>query len=196
MGLSIFGVSTAGKEAGIRQLETAAAKGKNASTDAKMVLSVIYSREKRYDDALRMMTDLHTAYPRNFLFEMAKASTYGKMKRYDDARRTYQQVLSKIESKKDGYEHIRVGKVYFLLGIDDIHAEQFERAVDDFSRVTGGKDATPDEKGDAHMWVGKIYDSKKDRSHALEQYEAILTLDCRSELKTEAQKYKRRAWGE
>jgi tetratricopeptide (TPR) repeat protein len=194
--VGVFGISGAGKDAGIQNLETAAAKGKNASTDAKMVLSVIYSREKRYDDALRIMTDLHSRYPRNFLFEMAQASTYGKMRRYDDANRTYHQVVTNIQAKKDGYERIRIERVYFLLGEDDVHSEHFDVAVDDFSRVTTGKNATPDEKATAHMWIGKIFDSKKDRTHALQQYDAILMLDCSVELKAEAQRYKRRAWGD
>ncbi len=194
--VGVFGISGAGKDAGIQNLETAAAKGKNASTDAKMVLSVIYSREKRYDDALRIMTDLHSRYPRNFLFEMAEASTYGKMRRYDDSNRTYHQVLTNIQAKKDGYERMRIERVYFLLGEDDIHSEHFDVAVEDFSRVTTGKNATPDEKAKAHMWIGKIFDSKKDRTHALQQYDAILMLDCSVELKAEAQRYKRRAWGD
>jgi len=194
--VGVFGISGAGKDAGIQNIETAAAKGKNASTDAKMVLSVIYSREKRYDDALRIMTELHSRYPRNFLFEMAQASTYGKMRRYDDANRTYHQVLANIQARKDGYERIRIERVYFLLGEDDVRSEHFDVAVEDFSRVTTGTNATPDEKAKAHMWIGKIFDSKKDRTHALQQYDAILMLDCSVELKAEAQRYKRHAWGD
>jgi tetratricopeptide (TPR) repeat protein len=196
LAVSVFGISGAGKDAGIENLETAAAKGKNASTDAKMVLSVVYSREKRYEDALRIMTDLHSRYPRNFLFEMAEASTYGRMKRWDDAIRTYQHVLTNIQSKKDGYEKIRIERVYFLLGEDDIHSEHFDLAMEDFNRVTSGKNATPDEKAKSYMWIGKIFDSQKDRTRALQQYDAILTLDCSVELKAEAQRYKRHAWGE
>ena len=194
--VGVFGISGAGKDAGIQNLETAAAKGKNASTDAKMVLSVIYSRERRYDDALRVMMELHSRYPRNFLFEMAEASTYGKMGRYDDANRTYHHVLTNIQAKKDGYERVRIERVYFLLGEDDVHGDRFDVALEDFSRVTTGKNATPDEKARAHMWIGKIFDSKKDRTHALQQYDAILMLDCSVELKAEAQRYNRRAWGD
>src|SRR5215475_13827127 len=118
------------------------------------------------------------------------------MRRYDDATRKYHHVLTNIEVKKDGYERIRIERVFFLLGEDDVRNEHFDVAVEDFSRVTTGKDATPDEKAKAHMWIGKIFDSKKDRTHALQQYDAILTLDCSVELKAEAQRYKRRAWGE
>ena len=194
--IGMFGVSTAGKEAGIQQLQLAAAKGKNNSTDAKMVLGVIYSREKRYDDALKTMSDLHAKYPRNFLFELAVASTYGKMKRWDDAVRTYEQVLTKVEGKRDGYDRIRVEKVYYLLGTSNVDRSQFEKAVDNFGHVTSGSQATPDEKAGAYLWVGKINDTKKDRKQALQQYDAILGLNCSPELKAEAQKYKRRPFGE
>jgi tetratricopeptide (TPR) repeat protein len=194
--VGLFGISGAGKESGIQQLEVAAAKGKTASTDAKMVLAVIYSREKRYDDALRIMSDLHTRYPRNFLFELAKASTYGKMKRWDDAVWTYQQVLDKIQSRKDGYERVRAEKIYYSLATSNVERLQFETAVEDFSHVVAGKDATPDEKAGAYLWMGKIFDTKKDRPRAVQQYDAVLGLDCGSDLKDEALKYKRRPFGE
>src|SRR5262249_55769717 len=144
--VGLFGIRSAGKEAGIQQLEIAAAKGRRASTDAKMVLAVIYSREKRYDDAVRMMTELHAKYPRNFLFELAKASNYRKMKRWDDAAATYEQVLAKTESKQYGYERIRVEKIYYLLGTSNVERFQFEKAVDAFSHVVSGTNAIPDEK--------------------------------------------------
>jgi tetratricopeptide (TPR) repeat protein len=194
--ISLFGVSGAGKEAGIQQLQLAAAKGKFASTDAKMVLAVIYSRERRYDDALRMMNDLHAKYPRNFLFELAKASTYSKMKRFDDAVHTYEQVLDKVQSKKDGYEHIRAEKIYFSLATSNVDRNQFETAVEDFSRVVAGKNATPDEKAMSYLWMGKIFDTKKDRPRAVQQYDAVLGLDCGSDLKDEALRYKRRPFGD
>ena len=196
IGLGLFGITTAGKDAGIQQLETAAAKGKNSQTEARMILSVIYSRERRYDDALRMMSQLHANYPRNFLFELAQASTYNKMKRWDDADRIYQQVLTKIHSSTDGYDRVRVERVYYLLGNNDIQAEQFERAIEDFSRVTSGKNAAPDEKAGAHIWIGKILDSKRDRQQAVQQYEAVLGLNCSPDLRAEALKYKQRPFGQ
>ena len=52
--LAPFGIRGNGKDAGIRSIETAAAQGKQVSTEAKMVLIVVYNREKRYDQALRL----------------------------------------------------------------------------------------------------------------------------------------------
>jgi tetratricopeptide (TPR) repeat protein len=193
--LAPFGIRGAGKDAGIRQLEAAAAKGKTASTDARMVLTVVYAREKKYDEALRLINELHGKYPRNFLFELAKASIYGKMKKWDDAVHVYEQVLAKVHAKKDGYDRLREARVYSFLGSADIDRMQFEKAGDDFAHVVSIKDATPNEKANAYLWMGKIFDSKKDRTSAVQQYDLLLGLDCDPGLKSEAQKYKRRPYG-
>ncbi len=194
--LGILGIRGGGKDAGIRQLEIAAAKGKNASTDAKMVLVVVYNREKKYEQALRLIEELHAKYPRNFLFEMAKASIYGKMKRWDDAVRAYEQVLAKLQGKKDGYERLRSDKVYYSLGTGNVERGQLDSAIDAFTHIVQSKDATPNEKGDAHLWLGRIYDSRKERPKALQQYDAILALNCHPDMKAEAQRYKRRPYGQ
>src|SRR5262249_48328952 len=187
-----LGIRSAGKEVGINQLETAARKGKNTSTDARMVLIVIYNREKRYDDALRIVNDLHAKYPRNFMFELAKASTYGKMKRWDDAVQTYEGILAKAEGKKDGYERLAAYKVYYPLGTSTMERLQFNLAVDALTHVAKSEDASADEKASGYLGIGKIYDSAGQRSRALQQYDAILALDCDPALKSQAEQFKRK----
>ena len=189
--LGVFGIRGAGKEAGIHQLETAAAKGKSASIDARMLLVVIHTREKNYDQALMLTKELHAKYPRNFLFELAEGIIYGKMKRWDDAAYLYEQILANIEAKRNGYDRLRQGKVFYQLAISDVERLQFDQATDAFTHVTLSKDSPPDEKASAYLWLGKIYDSKNDRTKALQQYDSVLGLNCDSELKTEAQRYKR-----
>jgi outer membrane protein assembly factor BamD (BamD/ComL family) len=193
--LAPLGIRSAGKDAGILELETAASKGRIASTDARMVLAVVYVREKKYDEALKLISDLHGRYPRNFLFELAKGSIYGKMMKGDDAVRVYEDVLAKVHAKKDGYERLREGRVYTLLGNANIDRMQFEKAGEEFAHVVASRDATMDEKGSAYLWMGKIYDSKKDRASAVKQYDLLLKLDCDPNLKAEAQKFKRRPYG-
>jgi tetratricopeptide (TPR) repeat protein len=193
--LAPFGIRGAGKDVGIQQLETAATKGKLASTDARMVLAVVYSREKKYDQALRLISELHAKYPRNFLFELAKASIYGKMKKWDDSVHVYEEILAKVHAKENGYERLRVARVYSFLGTANIDRMQFEKAGEEFAHVVSSKDATMDEKGNAYLWMGKIFDSKKDRATAVRQYDLLLKLDCDPSLKAEAQKYKRKAYG-
>jgi tetratricopeptide (TPR) repeat protein len=187
-----LGIRSDGKDVGIQQLETAAAKGKNSATDARMMLIIVYNREKRYDEALKNVTELHERYPRNFIFELAQANTYGKLKRWDDAIRTYEKILAKIEEKKDGYERLAAYKVHYSIGTANVERYQFETALTNFDHVVQMKEASPNAKGNAYLWMGKIYDSNGRREQALKQYDAILGLNCDSELKSQAQQFKRK----
>jgi len=190
--LSLLGFRSAGKEIGIEQLETAAAKGKSVGTDARMMLIVVYNRERRYEKAINFATELHNRYPRNFIFELARASIYGKMKRWDDALRTYQEVLAKVEEKKNGYERLAAYRVQHSLGTTNIERHQFESAISNFDHVVKFKDSPPDAKASALLWMGKIHDSAGRRAQALQQYDAILALNCNSEFKSQAQQFKKR----
>lgn len=187
-----LGIRSAGKDLGIQQLETAAAKGKNTATDARMLLIVVYNREQKYDRALEIANELHQRYPRNFLFELAKASTYRKMKRWDDAVNTYEQVLAQAEGHKNGYERLAAHKVYYALGTSNVERLKFDLAMEDFRHVVQEKEAPPNDKGGAYLWMGKMYDTSGKRDLAVQQYDAILALNCDANLKSEAQQYKRR----
>jgi hypothetical protein len=188
------GIRSAGKDVGIRQLETAATKGKLVSTDAQMMLIVVYNREQRYDQALKIVNALHARYPRNFIFHMTKASIYGKMKRWNDAAETYEQILTKVDAKRDGYERLARHRVYYSLGTSNVERHQFQAALDAFAHVTTFKEAPDNDKAGAHLWMGKIYDSGGQRAQALKQYDAILALQCDSELKSQARDYKKKAF--
>jgi len=190
--LLLLGLRSAGKDVGIQQLETAATKGKTTATDARMTLMVVYTRERKYEQALQMAKELHTRYPRNFIFEMAEASTYGKMKRWDDAVRTYEQILGKVVGHKDGYERLAANKVYYSLGTSNVERLQLDPALESFRHVVGDKDASDDDKANSYLWMGKIYDSRGERDQALRQYDAILGLNCDSNTKSQAQQFKRR----
>jgi tetratricopeptide (TPR) repeat protein len=194
--LAPFGVRSAGKEAGIQELEKAATNGKLAATDAKMILTVVYTREKQYDQALQIYEGLHARYPGNYAIRLAEASVYGRMQKWDEADRIYQEILEKSVAKKDGYDRLRQARVFYALGANDIAGQQFEKAIDAFGRVVSSTDATQEEKARAYLWLGKLFDTKKDRTKAVEQYDALLTLNCSTDLKTEALRYKRRPYGE
>jgi tetratricopeptide (TPR) repeat protein len=192
--LKPFGISSDGKDLGIQQIETAAAKGKTASTDARMMLIVVYNREKRYDQALQILDSLHTRYPRNFVFHLGKATTYGKMKKWDEAVKTYHEILAKVERKQDGYERLAPHKVYYSLGTSQMELHQFDEAMQSFDKVTRIKESPPDDKAGSHLWIGKMLDSSGRRAEALKHYDAVLAINCDDDLKSEARKYKRNAF--
>ena len=73
----LFFVGVSGdKQRGIQFAETVAQSGERASSDAKIVLIVMYRREKRYADARRAVEDLSHSFPRNYILPLEIASLY------------------------------------------------------------------------------------------------------------------------
>jgi hypothetical protein len=64
-----------GKERGIQMLEQTAAAGGESRADAMFALVLLYNREHRYDDAMRVLGDLRREYPRNRLVILESAAT-------------------------------------------------------------------------------------------------------------------------
>jgi len=64
-----------GKERGIELLERAVAGSGEARTDAMFALVLVYNRERRFDDALRVLRQLRESYPRNRLVVLEQGAT-------------------------------------------------------------------------------------------------------------------------
>ena len=75
------------REKGIQQIEDAAAYGGDNQTEARFALILLYNREKRYDDALKVLAALRERYPRNRLVWLESGSTCLRAGRAADAER-------------------------------------------------------------------------------------------------------------
>jgi tetratricopeptide (TPR) repeat protein len=64
-----------GKEKGLRLIEETAATAGENRTDAEFALVLLYNREKRYDDAMRVLGNLRRRYPRNRLVVLEAGAT-------------------------------------------------------------------------------------------------------------------------
>ncbi len=189
--LGFGGIRGGNKEGGIEQLEYAAELGDRASANAKMVLVVVYNREKEYEKALTLLEDLHARYPRNFLLELAKASVYERMKAWSRSIEVYEFVLGKVTTGEDDYDRLEPESVLFKIGEASVHSSRNDRALEAFAGVVGSETAGDDLKGRAFLWMGKIYDSRQQRAEAIRQYNAILMLDCSEDLKREARDFRK-----
>jgi Flp pilus assembly protein TadD len=76
-----------GKEKGIKQIEEAAAYGGDNQTEARFALILLYNREKRYDEALKVLASLRERYPRNRLVWLESGSTSLRAGRAGEAER-------------------------------------------------------------------------------------------------------------
>jgi len=64
-----------GKERGIRMVEETAEGGRENRTDAQFALVLLYNRERRFDDAMRVLAELRKRYPRNRLVVLEQGAT-------------------------------------------------------------------------------------------------------------------------
>ena len=64
-----------GKEKGLHMIEETAAVGGENRTDAEFALVLLYNRERRYDDAMRVLGNLRKRYPRNRLVLLEAGAT-------------------------------------------------------------------------------------------------------------------------
>jgi tetratricopeptide (TPR) repeat protein len=73
-----------GKERGIQMIEQAAGDPRS-SIDARSALMILYNREGRYDDALRLTRELAAEVPRNRLFVLEEGATAIRAGKYAEA---------------------------------------------------------------------------------------------------------------
>jgi len=64
-----------GKEKGLHLIEETATAGGENRTDAEFALVLLYNRERRYDDAMRVLGNLRKRYPRNRLVLLEAGAT-------------------------------------------------------------------------------------------------------------------------
>jgi tetratricopeptide (TPR) repeat protein len=74
-----------GRERGVRMLEETVARGGESRTDALFALILVFNREKRYDDALRVLKELRSLHPRNRLVVLEAGSTALRAGRFEQA---------------------------------------------------------------------------------------------------------------
>jgi tetratricopeptide (TPR) repeat protein len=74
-----------GKERGLRMVEETAEGGRENRTDAQFALVLLYNREKRYEDAMRVLAELRRRYPRNRLVVLEAGATATRANRPAEA---------------------------------------------------------------------------------------------------------------
>ena len=85
-----------GRERGLQLIEQAAEYRGDNQVDARLALTLLYNREQRYDDALRQLTMLQQAYPRNRLLWLESGSTLLRAGKPADAERVLNEGIGRL----------------------------------------------------------------------------------------------------
>lgn len=167
-----------GREQGVKLVEHAAGAVSDVQTNARFTLIVIYNREARYEDALRVIEQLQARYPRNRLLWLEQGTTALRAGRFESARSAIEQGLLKgaVDPRPRAFgEEARWRYAYgaALVGLRD--RAKAEREL----RTVLALEAPRWLHGRARKELGKLADLAGDRPTALSQYRAAERL-CRA----------------
>ena len=165
-GIAGFG---GGKDRGLRMVEEAAAFESDVQTNALFALIVIYNREGRYDEALRVITRLQGTYPRNRLLWLERGSTSLRAGRGTDARTALEEGLAILAKDPRPHAFGEDARWRWAHGASLILSGRTEPA-DRELRQALALEGPAWLRGRAHRELGKVEDLRGDRAAAIEHY--------------------------
>jgi tetratricopeptide (TPR) repeat protein len=158
-----------GRERGMAMLEEAAAYPSDIRADARVALVIIYNREQRYADAMRVLEGLERDYPRNRLLWLSAGST--ELRAGHAARAV--QVLDEGYAKLSGDSRPRMFGEEALWRYERGAALVALRRVDAAERELRaglGGDARDWVRGRLRLELGKLSDLAGNRPQARDHY--------------------------
>jgi len=165
-GLAGFG---GGRERGLRLVEEAASFPSDVQANARFTLIVIYNREQRYDDALRVIRELQQRYPRNRLLWLEAGSTALRAGQFDEARASIEEGMTRLAQDPRPRAFGEEARWRYDRGSALVGLHRNEAAERDLRFVLEGE-APEWLRGRAHMELGKIADLSGNRSGAIAEY--------------------------
>jgi tetratricopeptide (TPR) repeat protein len=151
-----------GKERGLHLIEDAAAGSGENRTEAQFALVLLYNREKRYDDAARVLDALHRRFPRNRLVLLEAGATALRASKAGDAERLLTEGIGMFE--RDNREKIpgEAALWHYKRGASRVALGRPEDALTDL-RMASVTDAPLWVQGRAHVELAKLASLAGDR---------------------------------
>jgi tetratricopeptide (TPR) repeat protein len=175
------------KKRGLKMLEQVAQEGRWAQDDAKSVLILLYTREKRFADVVKLTRELSAKYPRNYLLRLetgdALVSLAAQKRKEKDAAgaaqaekeafATFDEMLRDRNLRETAGSaldliHFKYGEALLTAGLN-------ERAAKEFLATTRVERGEPGLVTMAHLYAARAYDVAGKRDDALSQYKEVLS---------------------
>jgi len=167
-----------GRERGLKLVEDAASEASTVQTDARFTLIVMYSREKRFDDALAVIGQLQRRFPRNRLLWLEAAATSLRAGRPADARKAIETGLAMLASDRRARAFGEEARWRYYEGATLVLLRDTP-AADRALRSALASEAPGWLHGRAHKELGKLADLVGNRAAAVAEYRAAQKL-CRA----------------
>jgi tetratricopeptide (TPR) repeat protein len=167
-----------GKERGLRMIEEAAAHPGLTQTDAKFALLLLYNRERRFQDAMRVVQDLQRQYPRNRQLWYEAGATELRADRYQQA----EAILDEGIRRKDADRRERMfgedALWHYKRGVARARQGRVELAREDL-QIALTREARDWVRGRAHAELGQFAVQAGDKEQARREYRLAIELATR-----------------
>jgi tetratricopeptide (TPR) repeat protein len=164
-----------GHERGLRMVEEAASYPSDVQTNARFTLIVIYNRESRFDDALRVVAELQREYPRNRLLWLEAGSTALRAGRPAVARQSLEHGLAMLAADPRPRAFGELARWGYYHGAALVALKETDAARSVLDAALKGP-ARPWLQGRIHTELGKLADLAGDRPRAAGEYRQAIAL--------------------
>ena len=165
------------KERGKEEIRLAAEKGNIASDDARVVLTLIHTRERNFQAAFDELSILLKRFPRNYLVHLDMGGIALLMDRPEAAIVIYQDVFRKVMAREPKYRELGESGISNRLGVAYRHKRDFAASTQWFARALKANDRTNLSQVVSRLELGKSYDLMGRRNEALAEYRSALQLE-------------------
>jgi len=174
------------KKRGLAAIERVTKEGRWARDDAKTLLIVLYTREKRFAEAAAFARELGAKYPRNYLYRLEAADALVSQAALEreanhateptatesEAFATFEALLRDKAVRDTAARAFDL--IHFKYGEALSTAGQYERAAKEFMAAADTPSAQAGLATMAHLYAARALDLAGKRNDALAQYRAVL----------------------
>jgi tetratricopeptide (TPR) repeat protein len=176
------------KDKGFEYIRKAAA-GKRTYWGARLLLTVMDTREKRYTRALGTLRELEAAFPRNPLFPVEQGWVQLLSKNWASARRIFEKAIAKQQLDIAHYEKVRTSLLLLRLGESYLFSGRFQDAVGRFDQAQTASNAAEPIQALLHLRRGQAYDGLNRRRDAVAEYQTTIRLNMDKASRRQAKRH-------
>jgi tetratricopeptide (TPR) repeat protein len=164
-----------GKERGLAMIEEAAAHPSLSQTDARFALLLLYNRERRFDDALRIVGELQAQFPRNRQLWYEGGATLIRAERYEQAEAMLNEGIRRRDQDRRERMFGEDALWHYKRGVARARLGRLDEAYGDL-QVPLNQEARDWVRGRAHAELGRIALKNSNREQARLHYRQALEL--------------------
>jgi tetratricopeptide (TPR) repeat protein len=170
------------KKRGITRLQTIIENNALTADDARILLVTIFRNEKRYDDALALLEQLSSKYPRSYLLKLERASALVTLNRLDEAYAVFDGLL------KDPVADSALDLIHYQYAEALARSKEHKRAAAEFSAVGQVQGGDASLATVSRLRAAQMYDLAGERQEAIAQYKQVLARPNVYDTKQQAEK--------